>query len=255
MAQAKPTFLLVPGAWHPQGVLDQLVSELQSAGFENATGTLTTVGSTASLSDDVTYIREELLLPLIEGKGKDVIFVAHSYAGIPSGTAIKGLSKGERIAKGEKGGIVGLVYLCAFVPQQGVSLFDMVGGQWPPWQEHNDTAKTIKANTPESVFYADVPEALHTKVISTLRDQSQQSFTAGAGPVYYADPSYNGRRAYIRTADDQAIPAFGQDAMVQASGVEWITKKFDTSHSPFLSKPKELAETLVSLAADFEKAK
>lgn len=70
-------------------------------------------------------------------------------------------------------------------------------------------------------------------------------------PSAWADPGYSGRRAYIRCSQDATIPVFAQDLMVKYSGVEWVIKDFDTSHSPYLSRPAELAECLVGLAEDF----
>ena len=41
--------------------------------------------------------------------------------------------------------------------------------------------------------------------------------------------------------------------MVDGSKVEWDVKRFDTSHSPFLSVPKDFAAMLVSVAEVFAK--
>ena len=135
MDEKKPTFVLVPGAFHLHSSFDQVIAELHSANYETRAGTLKSVNdANASVSDDVTFLREELLLPLIE-KGKDVVVVFHSYAGIPGSAAIRGLSKSERTSQGQKSGIIGLIYMCSFVPKEGSSLYDMIGGQWAPWQE------------------------------------------------------------------------------------------------------------------------
>ena len=39
--------------------------------------------------------------------------------------------------------------------------------------------------------------------------------------------------------------------MIQNSGVEWIVEELDSSHSPFLSQPAELAVCLSRLAENF----
>lgn len=64
----------------------------------------------------------------------------------------------------------------------------------------------------------------------------------------WADTAFEDRRAYIRCADDRAIPSFAQDGMMAGTGVEWDVHNFETSHSPFLSQPQQLAETIVGLA-------
>ena len=42
-----------------------------------------------------------------------------------------------------------------------------------------------------------------------------------------------------------------QDEMLKASGVDWIVNTLDSSHSPFLSCPAELADCLMGLADKF----
>ena len=50
-------------------------------------------------------------------------------------------------------------------------------------------------------------------------------------------------RSYIRCLQDRAKPRWLSDVVVERLGVEALT--IDASHSPFLSRPAELAELLV----------
>ena len=50
---------------------------------------------------------------------------------------------------------------------------------------------------------------------------------------------------------DHCIPTFAQDAMIRATKVEFSTRDFQTSHSPFLSQPVRLASTLLTFARDY----
>lgn len=104
---------------------------------------------------------------------------------------------------------------------------------------------------PVPVFYGDVPEPLASEACAGLFPQSKKSFETPSPPSAWADLEYSDRRAYIRCSQDEAIPAFIQDKMVQHSGVKWVVENFDTSHSPFLSRPVELAGCLARLAEDF----
>lgn len=81
---------------------------------------------------DVVFIREKMLLPLLED-GKDVVLVMHSYGGLPGGAAAKGLSKSERESQGLAGGVIGLVFLAAFLAREGDSLVSALGGRLDPW--------------------------------------------------------------------------------------------------------------------------
>jgi hypothetical protein len=131
---SKPTIVLVTGAFHVDSVMDVLGARLQEAGYNTRTKGLVTVnGPGLSVKDDATALRD-LLQPLIIDQGKDVVLYLHSYAGFPGSAAIGGLSKKERTAKGQQGGIVGLVYQSAFIPQQGDTLVKMIGGSYAPWQ-------------------------------------------------------------------------------------------------------------------------
>ena len=40
--------------------------------------------------------------------------------------------------------------------------------------------------------------------------------------------------------------------MIKYSDVEWTIKTLDTSHSPFLSNPKAVADIVLEMAAEFQ---
>ena len=55
-----------------------------------------------------------------------------------------------------------------------------------------------------------------------------------------------GERLYIRCTGDNALPLFVQNMMTENSGQDWTVKDLvGSSHSPFLSRPKELAGLLM----------
>ena len=43
----------------------------------------------------------------------------HSFSGMAGGTALEGLDKSACLAKGLKGGVVGLIYVVAFLVPEG----------------------------------------------------------------------------------------------------------------------------------------
>lgn len=133
-----PTIVLVTGAFHVDSAVDILGGRLQEAGYNTRSLGLRTVGNSGlTPNDDATFLEKELLFPLIEQQGKDVVLYLHSYAGFPGSVAIHGLSKQERSAQGKKGGIVGLIYQSAFIPKEGDTLVKMIGGSYAPWQSPN----------------------------------------------------------------------------------------------------------------------
>ena len=134
MDPSKPCIVLLPGAWHTEWVMYPWRAELKKQGYETCSLGLSTVDSPGrTVDDDIKFIRERLLEPLIMKEEQDIVLYLHSYAGFPGSAAIKGFSKQERLAKGEDGGIVGLIYQSAFVPGKNATLLEMLGGH-PAWQ-------------------------------------------------------------------------------------------------------------------------
>jgi hypothetical protein len=71
------------------------------------------------------------------------------------------------------------------------------------------------------------------------------AFETPAPAPAWAETAFDGRRAYIRTSDDQCNPLFLQEMWLKKSGVAWETVDLKTSHCPFISCPEEVvAKTL-----------
>ena len=110
----------------------------------------------------------------------------------------------------------------------------------------------MDVDKPADVFYHDVPEEKKLKAVAALKLHSQKSFSSPSPPPGWADEDYEGRRGYIRTLQDRTIPTIAQKMMVQYSGVDWDIKEIDTSHSPFLVRPQQLADNIVEMATSFQ---
>lgn len=140
MANSKPTFVLVPGAWHSPSHYGHLLARLHEAGHPTVSLALPSVNpeepKKIDVGTDITFIREKMLLPLLED-GKDIVLVMHSYGGCPGGAAAKGLSKSERRSEGRQGGVIGLVFVAAFLAREGDSLRSALGGKFDPWVIEN----------------------------------------------------------------------------------------------------------------------
>ena len=57
----------------------------------------------------------------------------------------------------------------------------------------------------------------------------------------WADSAFEKRRLFIRSMQDQALPAFVQDMIVQRSGVQWVVKDVDAGHSAWASQTEKVA--------------
>ena len=132
----KPVIVLAPAAWHSPIHYVQYTSQLNVAGFDTVSQRLPSCGSSdpqaQSVTIDAAFIAQDLLMPSINS-GKEVVLVMHSYSGGPGAMAAKGLSIVERRAAGQKGGIIGLIFISAFIAQNGQSLLSGGGGQYAPW--------------------------------------------------------------------------------------------------------------------------
>lgn len=134
---SKPTVVLIPGAWHSPAHYSPLTRLLEDAGYTVVASKLPSVDSTdptqQSVANDSAFIKTELLSPLLD-QGKDILLLMHSYGGCPGADAAKGLSKKERTEAGKEGGIIGLVFMAAFVANEGDSLKSKLPGQeYDPW--------------------------------------------------------------------------------------------------------------------------
>ena len=135
MANPKPTILFVHGSWHTPAHFAPIVSLFSEAGFPTSCPRQPSVGHAPPLplSADVECIQDELV-HYIEEYGKEIIVVAHSYSGVITIQAIE-----ERFAKrsyefdGKRGGVVGILYMCAFLLEAGQSLAGAFGGSLPPY--------------------------------------------------------------------------------------------------------------------------
>lgn len=226
---AEPALLLVHGAYHGPWAWDLVISELP--GIDVRTVACPSSGShldeLGDLEDDAATVAAAVAA--IDGP---VVVVAHSYAGAVVTQALASADNVQRI-----------VYLAAGMLEVGESLLGSAGGVPPSWWEIHEhdvlDGGYIKVAEAEArdVFYADVDPTLAQEAITRLVPASYSSQT---GPVsaaaWHTIPS-----TYIICTADNAIPPFAQEAMAQRAK---RAHRLDSSHSPFLSMPVELAALL-----------
>lgn len=128
MASEKPTILLIPGAWHQANAVEDVAIILRAQRYPVHTMALLSVGGPTSttVADDAEDIRQRYLTPLVT-QGKEVIVVMHSYSGIPGTESIKGFARKDLAAQGKKGGVIGLLYITAFLVAAGQSVASILG--------------------------------------------------------------------------------------------------------------------------------
>ena len=98
---------------------------------------------------------------------------------------------------------------------------------------------------PVSVLSADVGPDLAQANAASLVPHATLAFKSPSPAPAWADSALHGGLAYLMCTEDQAIPRSGQEAMMEATGQEWIVKELRGSHNaPFLTKPQEAVEAV-----------
>ncbi|KAI9036888.1 uncharacterized protein KD926_001203 [Aspergillus affinis] len=175
---------------------------------------------------------------LVEDEGKAIVIVMHSYAGMPGATAAPGLSKSQRSQQGKPGGIVGLIFIGAFIVPEGLSCAGLQGGNLPPWILLDKPSRDV--NIPEDPignFAGDVDSDLAKDL---------------APHPAWADAEFKGRLAFIVITKDRAVLKDTQYGMMAATQQEWIVKEIACSHcGPFLNRVDETVAVLQDIISRF----
>ena len=234
-------YVLVHGAWHGGWCWGRVTPLLRAAGHEVFTPTLTGLGERRHLmSPDIgleTHIQDILGVLAYEDL-HDVILVGHSYSGmVVTGVAYR---VPDRIAE--------LVYLDAFVPEDGKALVDYQ----PPQTRELFMEKTRTEGEGYKLPALIPPEAFGITDEADLAwvrpRMDPHPLKTKLDPVRLADPRGAGiPRTFIRCTDP-ADPPFAQFAQRVRSDGSWRYLELATGHGAMITKPRELADLLLGLA-------
>ena len=127
---SKPVLVFVPGAWHLPFHYSPLLECLNHEGFitiseRNPSCDCTNPDDTSTASDAASI--RKIILSQVDN-GHEVVVVMHSYGGFPGAAAAQGLSKRETQIAGKPGGVIGLIFFCAFIANEGDSLIGKLPG-------------------------------------------------------------------------------------------------------------------------------
>ena len=168
----KPTIVFFAGAFADPTCFDRVVPLFQSAGYETVYARVPSLNpsdaATVTCANDSNAARNNVLLPLIEEKHKDVVVFVHSYGGVVGAGAAAGLGKTTRAARNEAGGVIGLIYLVGNIVAEGETLMQAVGGAYPPF---------IKQGTVYNPFPPIVPAVLRPRLSFTTGVDTKSVFS------------------------------------------------------------------------------
>jgi pimeloyl-ACP methyl ester carboxylesterase len=228
------TFLVAHGAWSAGWAWKKMRPLLRARGHELYTPTHTGLGERSHLAHagiDLDAHIADILAVLQFEDLRDVVLVGHSYGGmVATGVADRAA---DRIAR--------LVYLDAFVPRDGQSLFDLIGEaatarvreaarvEGEGWRV---PANPMPPDTPE----ADVAWAGPRRMMQPLATFEQKLRLTGAAERL--------PRSYVYCTRPGPGDAFRQFAERARSEPGWRYDELDASHNPHITMPETLAALL-----------
>jgi pimeloyl-ACP methyl ester carboxylesterase len=233
------TFVLVHGAWHGGWCYGRIAERLRSAGHAVFVPTLTGCGERAHLLSGTvnltTHIEDVLSVFRYEGVERAVL-AGHSYGGM----VITGVA--DRIAER----ISALVYLDAFVPEEGNSLFDLnLPENTRRFIEAAGSVGGIAIPPPPAAFFninaADAP--LYEK----LTGPHPIAAMIERLPLSGAYRSV-GRRIYVHATELPRESPFKPFYEKAKASPDWETHALACGHSMMLDEPERTAEILLSAA-------
>ncbi len=244
-SQSGKTYLLVHGAWHGAWCWDKVIPLLQARGHKaiaiDLPGHGHDIGRTSDISLD-DYVNE-IVKTANDQKGQ-VILVGHSMAGIVISQAAEKLGAKK---------ISALIYLDAFLPRNGESLFSLVDATLKQLQPNASRKPTLVENiimsedhktnsvNPEmaaQIFYHDCSEEDKKFALARI---SKEPIAPLATPLRLTDVVYGViPKYYILCTESKDMDKTFLSTHVPCKKVY----KLASSHSPFFSLPEKLVEIL-----------
>jgi len=237
----KPTIVLVHGAWADASSWNAVATGLQSQGFT----VLAPPNLLRSVAIDAPYISSFLA----QRTSGPVVLVGHSYGGFVITNAATGVDS-----------VKALVYVDAFVPEEGENVFQILGGSGSafdvpdpttvfdlvgyPGAPEGDAEAFLKPDTVHNAFAQDLPESDRRLIAAGQRPITLSANTTPSGAsAWKGAPSW----AVIGT-EDRVIPPDTQRHMAERAGAT-ITEVAG-SHVSMISHPQVTIDAILAAVAD-----
>lgn len=235
-ASSPKTFLVCHGAWSAGWAWKKMHPLMQAAGHRLVTPSYTGLGERAHLAhqglDLEAHIQDMLNVIRYEDL-RDIVLVGHSYGGmVATGVADRVRDK-----------VTQLIYIDAFLPGDGQSLFDLNEGGRAHLQKiakEGDGWRVPPMQTPPDTAPADV-EWLSTRRVQMPIKCFEQQLKLQNGPL-------NLPRSYIYATRITPADTFGRFSQMTKNDPAWRYFEIDASHSPNVTAPEALMGLLEKIA-------
>ena len=243
---SESVFVLLHGAWHSASCWDPLIPYLKDMNHEVLCPDLPGHGENQAEPGKITLNKyTEYITQYIDNIEKNVILVGHSMSGMVI----------SQVAESTPAKIERLVYLNAYLPLTGQSLFELISvnsaADKPALIEsamHMSQDKRSCTIAPEDIarlFYNRCPESERKHIPTELPVQATLPLSA---KVTLTESRFGQiPKTYICCLDDQVIPINHQRHMMKQQACDEMVQ-LDADHSPFLSSPELLASVLHSIS-------
>lgn len=233
---AKPTIVLVHGAFADASSWDGVISKLQADGYT----VIAAPDPLRGLKSDSDYVSG-----IVKSVKGPVILVGHSYGGSIITNAATGADN-----------VKALVYVAAYAPEAGENAFDLTG-KFPgsilpdalaPPIALADGAHDLYVQQGKfrSVFAADIPEKKAELMAATQRPVTDVALKgASEAPAWKTIPSW-----FVYGSADKVIPPAAHAFMAQRAGAKETMVVKGAPHLVMVAHPIIVADLIEKAAAE-----
>lgn len=235
----KITYILIHGAWHARWCWKYVTPLLKSHGCNVIDPDLPGHGDDTTLLKDISldaYVK--YVIDLVKAQNNPVVLVGHSMAGVII----------SQVAEYIPQHIDRLIYVAAFVPENGFSLMQEARKSSSPGvstetsiDENDNTICVNKSDRVRDLFFNCCTENDANFAMTSLQ---MEPFKPFVDPIQISNEKFGSvKKTYIECLNDKAVLAEDQKRMYSKIACDVISIPAD--HSPFFSATEDLVNIIL----------